>query len=308
MADIHITSIADLLAFANGSSGTGTSEDFLNVYLDKDLDFALDNGGAYANTDFAGCTGITGYCNFYGQNHTIKNISYIGAANWGFFPSLGSGSTVRDLYLSDLNVTTTAEKTGGIVASWGLNSYIINCHVQGVINGGQYVGGIVGVGASVDSSNRYIQYCTFSGNISGSYIGGIMGRNQGAGWRYSSTYIQCCGVRATLNSTNKVSGVGCWQESPGSYSGIYYSKCYFIGSLYGNAIYGIADRLDSASELYAVVESTTQDGTVNMVNTNVIYDNDVATTAGYTVTGGTPETSAHLKDATYMRTTYNWSA
>ena len=74
MADIHITSIADLLAFANGSSGTGTSSDYLNVYLDADLDFALDNNGAYKNTDFAGCTAITSYCNLYGQGHTIKNM------------------------------------------------------------------------------------------------------------------------------------------------------------------------------------------------------------------------------------------
>ena len=102
MADVVINSIPDLLAFASGQYGYGSSSDRLDVELTADLDFAdlTEYDIAY---NWIGCKGDW-YINFDGQGHTIDNINYVGMGNWGFFDVLHSTSEVKNLNLTNMYV------------------------------------------------------------------------------------------------------------------------------------------------------------------------------------------------------------
>ncbi len=320
MADIHITNIAELLSFANGEDGYGTSSEYLNVYLDNDLDFALDEQGAYANTNFEGCKGIF-YVNFYGQNHTIANISYSGTDIWGFFQGVTSSSVtfcfrIYDLFLKDLNITTT-NYVGAFIGALSMGrmyqnieQIIQNCKATGTISTTEIAGGLVGLHNT--SHALTIRNSAFTGNITGgSEASGLIGSHRRTNNdNNGSCNIYTSGVRANISSNGRACGLVGSNTTGGYAWGGTIQKCYFIGNFNGNnsSIYGITYSTEQRSfqENYAVIKKANT--TVIMDNAANIYDNDVVSDAEITITGGTPETTEHLKDASYMRDTYNWSA
>lgn len=160
MADVTINSIPDLLAFASGQYGHGSSSAYLSVELGADLDFA-----EYDSTySFAGCPGDW-YLNFDGKGHKIDNIQYSGTSNWGFIIHYGGQVTITNLDLTNLYVITTAN-VGGLyfsTQSGGGRLTIRNCHVSGQIESAN-AGNVSGL-----SQHSYrgadISYSSFSGTL-----------------------------------------------------------------------------------------------------------------------------------------------
>lgn len=159
MADVVINSIQDLLAFASGQYGYGSSSDYLNVELGADLDFA-----AYDSTySFAGCPG-NWYLNFDGKGHKIDNIQYSGTSDWGFIRHGNGQVTITNLDLTNLYVITTAS-AGGLYLSGqtGGSLTIRNCHVSGQIESARNTT----VSGLSQHTNRGadISYSSFSGTL-----------------------------------------------------------------------------------------------------------------------------------------------
>ena len=126
---------------------------------------------------------------FEGNGNTISNLfinrTYTNANKWkgyriGLFGVLGDGATVRDLNLTNVNVTGN-EEVGGLAGLLS-NGAIEGVSVTGSVSGDTIdVGGLVGYvsrGSVLDSS--------FDGDVSGTadHTGGLVGYNGGA-IRYS---------------------------------------------------------------------------------------------------------------------------
>lgn len=299
MADIHITSIQELIAFGSGDYGYGTSEAPLEVYLDADLDFATDDNGAWKYYNWGGCTG-TFYCNFDGQDHIIKNISYNGTAHWGFFAGNITGS-ILNLKLLELQAYTTAV-VGAFVGNknGGGEVAIRNCHATGNITStGNRAAGIVGNRDGGGTGGFTLDFCTFAGVIRGSTVSGMA--------NFSTVHspnivITCCNVRADLAASGEcytiMFGSGYYSSS---YPGFVRKSC-FIGTMSGNNLtagYNLAGR---CTEDYAVIKSANKGVTCR----SELYDATVASAAGITVNGGTGETTEHLQSKQYLHDTYHW--
>lgn len=299
MSTIYLNNIDELIAFSQRED-KGTADNYLEVELASDIDFATDNDGEYHFYNWAGCTG-TWYIHFNGNGHNIKNIYYNGIDNWGFFNSMYG--EIKNLKLKEVHITSQSNRTGCICGEMkGGNDCIIeNCHVSGkMVLGGQQCGGICGFA----SGNR-ISNCTFTGRIETShdigYVGGIA-----YVWGTNISTVYNCGVKADIVSTasttrTQIHGIIC--------NGIYNNnlpihRCYFIGTLQRDTegdVYPISNG-SNCHECYAVV--TSSKNAVVMFNPNVnncFYDKNVAETAGYIVENGIGATTSQLQDISWLQ-------
>ena len=114
---------------------------------------------------------------FDGQGHTISGL-YINsppASFQGLFKSIGTGSTVKNVGITDSYIKAK-DYVGGI-AGLSFNGTIANCYHTGAVSGDGYVGGILGMGTLDAVSGVY-----HAGSVSatGNYAGGLIGWNGGA--------------------------------------------------------------------------------------------------------------------------------
>ena len=127
----------------------------------------------YAN-DFTGT--------FDGNGHTVTLNITSGSANTGLFKKLVGGATVKNVITSG-SITVNANNVGGItgVADTELGAITIsNCKNEAAIKGNKVVGGILG-GCTEDDYALTISACANEGNISGTRnIGGICGTLENA--------------------------------------------------------------------------------------------------------------------------------
>ena len=127
----------------------------------------------YAN-DFSG--------SFDGNGHTVTLDITSGSANTGLFKKLVGGATVKNVITSG-SITVNANNVGGItgVADTELGAITIsNCKNEAAIKGNKVVGGILG-GRTEDDHALTISACANEGNISGTRnIGGICGTLENA--------------------------------------------------------------------------------------------------------------------------------
>ncbi len=127
----------------------------------------------YAN-DFSGT--------FDGNGHTVTLNITSGSANTGLFKKLVGGATVKNVITSG-SITVNANNVGGItgVADTELGAITIsNCKNEAAIKGNKVVGGILG-GCTEDDHALTISACANEGNISGTRnIGGICGTLENA--------------------------------------------------------------------------------------------------------------------------------
>ena len=127
----------------------------------------------YAN-DFSGT--------FDGNGHTVTLDITSGSANTGLFKKLVGGATVKNVITSG-SITVNANNVGGItgVADTELGAITIsNCKNEAAIKGNKVVGGILG-GCTEDDHALTISACANEGNISGTRnIGGICGTLENA--------------------------------------------------------------------------------------------------------------------------------
>ena len=119
---------------------------------------------------------------FDGNGHTVTLNITSGSANTGLFKKLVGGATVKNVIISG-SITVNANNVGGItgVADTELGAITIsNCKNEAAIKGNKVVGGILG-GCTEDDHALTISACANEGNISGTRnIGGICGTLENA--------------------------------------------------------------------------------------------------------------------------------
>ncbi len=159
---------------------------------------------------------------FDGNNKTVSNVVINNqSSNFvGLFSCIGNGGEVKNLGITNINVTGS-DHVGGLVGD-NLGT-VSSCYSTGSISGNSYVGGLVGYDYSGTVENCY---STGSVNGTGDYVGGL------AGYNYYSIINRCY-------STCSVSGAG-------TYTGglVGYIKeativcCYSTGSATGSGKVG----------------------------------------------------------------------
>jgi len=224
---------------------------------------------------------------FDGLGHTINNltINRPSSDNQGLFGQTGNGSVVRNVGLSNVNVTGS-NNVGGLVG-YGYGTTIYNSYVEtGSVNGGNYsigVGGLMGYdygGSSITNSHASVDV-TAGDNSRG--IGGLVGYGLGYGYGITITNSHATGdVTAGLNS----SGVGgLMGYGYGSSAGSTILDSYATGNVTGgNSVGGLVGYGydDSVTNSHATGEVTGTDDNVGGLvgytsGSNPIIDNSYAT-------------------------------
>lgn len=167
---------APMLAAAGAVQNIGTAEAFA----------AMEPGGNYQLTadiivtapyayDFSGT--------FDGNGHTVTLDITASTANVGLFSKLAGGAVVKNVITAGSVTATGKNNVGGIagVADTELGAITIsNCKNEAAIKGNKVVGGILG-GCTEDDYALTISACANEGNISGTRnIGGICGTLENA--------------------------------------------------------------------------------------------------------------------------------
>lgn len=167
---------APMLAAAGAVQNIGTAEAFAE----------MDASGSYTLTkdiivtepyasDFSGT--------FDGNGHTVTLNITASTANVGLFSKLAGGAVVKNVITAGTVTATGKNNVGGIagVADTELGAITIsNCKNEAAIKGNKVVGGILG-GCTEDDYALTISACANEGNISGTRnIGGICGTLENA--------------------------------------------------------------------------------------------------------------------------------
>ena len=170
---------APMLAAAGAVQDIGTAEAFAamepggNYQLTADIIVTA----PYAN-DFADFSGT-----FDGNGHTVTLNITASTANVGLFSKLAGGAVVKNVITAGSVTATGKNNVGGIagVADTELGAITIsNCKNEAAIKGNKVVGGILG-GCTEDDYALTISACANEGNISGTRnIGGICGTLENA--------------------------------------------------------------------------------------------------------------------------------
>ena len=156
--------------------GTNLSASYL---IDRPLDLSSIQNFTPIGTAASPFTGSIDGGDFNGV-YTISNLAITSsAANAGLFGAIGSGATVADFILTNVNVAATGSSSN-VGALAGQNAGTINdvAVASGQVSGaGSIVGGLVGINtASVQQSSAA---ATVNGTAVGSTVGGLVGENAG---------------------------------------------------------------------------------------------------------------------------------
>ena len=173
---------APMLAAAGAVQDIGTAEAFAAMEPDGNYQLTADITvtAPYGN-DITGFTGFTG--TFDGNGHTVTLNITDSTADVGLFSKLAGGAVVRNVITAGGVTATGKNNVGGIagVADTELGAITIsNCKNEAAIKGNKVVGGILG-GCTEDDYALTISACANEGNISGTRnIGGICGTLENA--------------------------------------------------------------------------------------------------------------------------------
>lgn len=121
-----------------------------------------------------------------GQGHTISGLYYNGANNFALFPN-AKNAVIKNIRLSDSDITTTATSIAGFVAPQSGAVTFIGCNVDSTvsISGATDAAGYVTYG----SSNVTVTDCAFSGNLSGTAkVGAYIGDTWGGTRTFTNSY------------------------------------------------------------------------------------------------------------------------
>ena len=252
--DIFYKSTIDVnwYAFQEFANGSGTSDnpyqithiehlnnvrDYLDSYfiLMNDLDFECDDSylNASNKNDYIAGNGwlpigdinnnFTG--SFDGQNYTISNLFIDRSTNYiGLFGIMKDGGSISYLGLSYIDVNG-GQYVGGLVGS-NIGSSISNCYSTGFVNGsGWYSAGLVGRNEGIISysySLASITGMTHLGGLVGGNYGGSISNSYANGDVTGDTFVGgLVGARLIGSITN------CYS------TGYVYGYYYYIGGLVG---------------------------------------------------------------------------
>lgn len=234
---------------------------------------AMDASGSYTLTkdiivtepyasDFSGT--------FDGDGHTVTLNITASTANVGLFSKLAGGAVVKNVITAGSVTATGKNNVGGIagVADTELGAITIsNCKNEAAIEGNKVVGGILG-GCTEDDYALTISACANEGNISGTRnIGGICGTLENA------HFIKNCYNSGTVTGSTigGILGRGARGSSSTTDTPIL-ENCYNVGNIVysntnGSAIVGIgyAKKPVEVKNCYAL-EGSAKAFVVNGVN------------------------------------------
>ena len=202
-----------LSSILNGLSSDAQVSCVEQVFLTADIDLS-----AYRWTTIQESYGRS----FNGNNHVVSGL-YCNelSDNQGLFGVINGGN-VNNLTLSQCDVR--GKKYVGAIAGFSYGSEIVNCIVNGTIEGLESVGGLVGVHIYNEFSINYFNYhnvienSCFIGNIIGSYAGGVSGSIQ------NDTTVNCYVVCS-------YDDIGIWSgifTATGLGAGNFILDCYYI--------------------------------------------------------------------------------
>ena len=192
-------------------------------------------GQAENGVDITGCTvsgsvTTTGNKGYVGgicaqtnnANSTFKSCTVSGPISGGWYVGgiLGYNNNA-DTYVQDCKCSSTINRTGnnngGIVAicAEGKIMQIERCEFSGTINGGDILGGIIGLMRKNTSAKSFVKDCKFSGTIdkAGQRVGGIVGELAKWGQIYNCISTgNITGLFAVGGICGRADGEGCTHE------------------------------------------------------------------------------------------------
>lgn len=231
---------------------------------------------------------------FDGNGHDLCNFTYssIGTNYIGLFAKVTGA--IKNLGLIDPNVNAaTASFVGSLIGNNSGN--VINCYTQGgSVSGGGQIGGLVG------SNGGTILNSFADSNVSGTadYAGGL------AGYNYMGSILSCYSsgnVDTEANCVGGLTGFNDWIVSE-SYATGGVSGHDNVGGLVGyNQRTFYSTPSGTVANCYAVgpVSATNNvGGLIGFNDSGPVYNSfwDTQTTQQETSDGGTPKTTAEMKD------------
>ena len=193
------------------------------------------------------CGGIIGTGSFITIN-TCENIGKVSATgNYGSGGIMGSYRSEIVNIINCSNKAVIGEKSegraGGIVGIFGGCNYnekftlnIFNCYNKGRVTSKQYCGGILGMQSLTASTiDLNIQNCYSTGNINGTYSGGICGRLTASDSRTTATQtVKNAYYLDTTASKSVYSGTWTKEENILALSAEYMKSEDFLNDLNNN--------------------------------------------------------------------------
>ena len=251
----QINRLSEDEAIAQGYTVIKTAQDLDNIRNNLSGKYILMNDidlSSYANWDPIGemdpdagiMQGFTGVLD--GNGYSIKNltINRPDEVAVGLFAMIGNssgtaGAEVKNLGLTDLDITGGDVGVGGLAGAVTFAKNISNCSITGKIKGGTYVGGLIGfMQGYTDISNSYTS-ATVKGETA---VGGICGY-------FESGSLVNSYVLGYTEGQNAVGGI--------------------IGGLGGD----IADRKISNIYVSGIVKGNTETG--GIIGASYLYDPDL---------------------------------
>ncbi len=183
---IVLFALFTLPSYARYGGGTGEPNDpyliytaeHLNTissepnYWDKQFKLMADinlSGITYSEAVIPSFDGI-----FDGNGLAISNLTITGQSNLGLFGRLNPGAEINNLSITDVNIVGSGNYASGLAGE--NNGNIICCYSTGIVNGIEYVGGLVGCNTQLGTIMSSHTSCNVNGNF---HVGGLVGSNSG---------------------------------------------------------------------------------------------------------------------------------
>lgn len=172
----YLISTPTELAAISNCLGAGNSGKYFKLDANIDLNFSPYNTGSGWTP--IGTSGSNFYGKFDGNNYTISNLFINSASSYRGLFGYTQSSTIENLVLTNINITSTQTFVGGLVGYSTTSSVITNVSVSGTISSSSSsVGGLVGY-ANLTTISDSDSSVTVSGTSSvGSLVGSMNGTN-----------------------------------------------------------------------------------------------------------------------------------
>ncbi len=182
--------------------------------------------------------------NYDGQNYTITHLNiHRNADNQGLF-GFTVNATIANVSLSTVHING-GNYVGGILGKSATNTRISNCSVSGIITGDQYIGGIVG-----SSPNGHLENCTTEIDMHGTAsVGGCIAECLGGTVRNCSSTGIVEGFPID-NSKQFYGGVIAFANNSADIS-LCSSSARVIGNQYAGGIAGYLTQSTAIDSSYA---------------------------------------------------------